>query len=96
VSTGVYGLRARVLVHAPAEAVRARVDPVTAVIEPVDAERCLVLTGAHSLAALGYLVVMMGFEFEVQDPPELVTHLRELADRCHRATHRDQPGQPAR
>jgi hypothetical protein len=52
----------------------------------VDKDTCLLRTGAATLDALAVHLGMLGADFEVSDPPELVDHVRVLADRYHRAT----------
>jgi hypothetical protein len=43
-------------------------------------------TGASSLDSLSVYVALVGFEFEVREPPELVERVRWLAERFSRAT----------
>jgi predicted DNA-binding transcriptional regulator YafY len=74
---------ARVTVHAPADAVRARL---WGAVEPIDGERCEYRTGDDDLDWLTLRVAMIGAEFEVHEPPELVERLRALAGRVARAT----------
>ncbi|MFF4246883.1 helix-turn-helix transcriptional regulator [Streptomyces sp. NPDC001822] len=78
--------RARVTVHAPAEAVLERINPAVGTVEPVDAETCVLETGADSLESLGVHLGMLGHDFTVTRPPELVRHLEELAARYARST----------
>ena len=44
--------------------------------------------GASSLDTLSVYLGLIGFDFEVREPPELVEHLRWLAERFTRATSR--------
>jgi hypothetical protein len=76
ISTGVYPHRVRVLLHAPLESVAERIPPLAGQLARVSEERCLLETGGHTL----------GFDFEVQDPPELREQLRELGQRLTRST----------
>jgi predicted DNA-binding transcriptional regulator YafY len=85
ISAEPYRYRARVLLHAPAEAVSQRIWPTAGVVTPLSSESCLLETGAESLDGLAILVAVAGFEFEVQEPPELREHLHSLADRLRRA-----------
>ncbi|MFI8005165.1 helix-turn-helix transcriptional regulator [Streptomyces sp. NPDC086010] len=78
--------RARVTVHAPAQAVLERINPAVGTVEPVDAGTCVLDTGADSLDSLGVHLGMLGFDFTVTGPPELVRHLEELAGRYARST----------
>ncbi|WP_162824104.1 helix-turn-helix transcriptional regulator [Peterkaempfera bronchialis] len=95
VSTEAYRYRARVTLHAPAEAVRARTSPTSAQVEPLDEHRCTLRAGANSLGALAIHLALFGVEFEVHEPPELVVHLRELAERMVRATGPTGPASPS-
>jgi len=79
---------ARVRLYAPAEAVAQRIPPGVGLLEVVDQETCLLHTGAETLDALAVHLGMLGADFEVDEPPELVDHIRALADRYQRATPR--------
>ncbi|GAA0346257.1 YafY family protein [Streptomyces blastmyceticus] len=85
--SGTAGHRALLLVHAPAEQVADRVPATLGVVEPVDDHTCRLLTGADSLEYLAYRIAVLGFDFDVLDPPELVPHLRTLGERVLRAAH---------
>jgi predicted DNA-binding transcriptional regulator YafY len=56
------------------------------VVEAVDEGTCLLRTGADTLETLAVYLGMLGADFKVDEPPELVAHLRDLADRYRRAT----------
>jgi predicted DNA-binding transcriptional regulator YafY len=95
VATAPYRFRARVLVHAPAPAVAERVPPTAAVIEAVDDGSCLLSTGADSLAFIAMHLALLGHDFTVLSPTELIEELRVLADRlagAHRASVSPAPG----
>jgi len=55
-------------------------------IKAIDAHSCEYTTGDDDLAWLAFRVAMLGVDFEVTEPPELVEHLRALARRLERAT----------
>jgi predicted DNA-binding transcriptional regulator YafY len=74
---------ARVTVHAPAEQVRSRL---WGSLVPIDDARCEFRTGDDDLDWLALRVAMIGAEFEVHEPPELVERLQALAARVDRAT----------
>ncbi|MET9671308.1 YafY family protein [Streptomyces sp. NPDC006475] len=78
--------RARVTVHAPAEAVAERINPAVGVVEALDDSTCVLDTGADSVETLGVYLGMLGHDFDVTGPPELLAHLRELARRYDRST----------
>ena len=77
---------ARVTVNAPADAVRKRIPSYWGTIEPIDEGRCEYRTGDDDLDWLALRIAMVDFEFEVHEPPELVSHLRALSRRVQRAT----------
>jgi predicted DNA-binding transcriptional regulator YafY len=76
VASRVYPHRARFLVHAPAETVRAQIPASAAVVRPRSDGRCEVRSGAGSLDFVLMHVLLLDHEFEVLDPPG-------LAERCH-------------
>lgn len=86
VSAAAWRYRARVTVHAPAEAVADRINPAVGTVEAVDEHTCILDTGADDLDTFAVYLGMLGFDFTVTEPVELVDHLRELADRYRRAT----------
>ncbi|TXS14026.1 YafY family transcriptional regulator [Streptomyces sp. adm13(2018)] len=81
VASRVYAHRARFLVHAPAETVRAQVPSSAAVVRERDGGRCEVLSGAADLDRVLLHVLLLGHEFEILDPPELGDRCRALAER---------------
>ncbi|MFC8224536.1 helix-turn-helix transcriptional regulator [Streptomyces sp. NPDC057287] len=92
VSAAAWRHRARVTVHAPAAAVLEHVNPAVGTVEPVDAETCVLETGADSLDSLAVHLGLLGSDFTVTEPPELVAFLRELAERYARSTEGGQAG----
>lgn len=88
VSSAAWRYRARVLVHAGAEAVLRRINPAVGVVEAVDADSCVLDTGADTIETLAVHLGRLGFDFDVTDPPELVEELDTLAERYRRATSR--------
>ncbi len=86
ISSAPYRYQARARLHAPAEAVAEWIPPTVGLLEAIDGRSCLLHTGADSLDALAAYVGMFGVDFDVLDPPELVDHIRTLADRLRRAT----------
>jgi predicted DNA-binding transcriptional regulator YafY len=86
VSAAAWRYHARVRVHAPAEEIRRRIPAAAGVVEAVDEGTCLLRTGADTLETLAVYLGMLGADFKVDEPPELVAHLRDLADRYRRAT----------
>ncbi|QBS41184.1 YafY family protein [Nocardia sp. CS682] len=84
-STG-WKVHARVTVLAPAETVIARINPAVGVVEAVDADTCVLLTGADALETIAIYLSMLMMDFRVEGPPELVAHIRTLARRYTEAT----------
>ncbi len=72
--------RARVRLHAPAEAVADRVPPAAGLLQPVDDTSCILETGSGSLRDIAWYLTSLDVAFEVLDPPELRSLLRGLAD----------------
>jgi predicted DNA-binding transcriptional regulator YafY len=81
----------RVILHAPIEAVAARVPYSTGVLEALDDERCLLSTGAEWLDGLAVYIAVIGVEFEIVSPPELVGRVDALAQRFAAAVRRSSP-----
>ena len=71
VTVSPYQHEARVLVHAPAEAVRERIPPTVGTVEPVDDTTCRVVAGGNSLEALAWHFGSLGHAFSVEAPEEL-------------------------
>jgi len=86
VSAAAWRYHARVTVHAPAASVAERISPAVGTVEAIDDHSCILATGADSIDTLAVYLGMLGTDFTVTDPPELVTHLRELSERYARAT----------
>jgi predicted DNA-binding transcriptional regulator YafY len=89
VARGVESVRrryqAKVLLRAPLEDVSARVPYWAGRLEPIDAESCLLHTGAEWLDGLAVHVASVGVDFEVLEPVELIEAVNQLADRFTRA-----------
>lgn len=83
-------VHARLRIAAPAERVVARINPAVGVVEAIDDERSVLVTGADSLETIAAYIGMLGMDFTVESPDALVPHLRHLADVYTRAA----AGQP--
>jgi predicted DNA-binding transcriptional regulator YafY len=79
-------VHARITVSAPAEAVLARINPTVGIVEAVDESTSVLVTGADSFEVMAVYVGMLGLDFQVAGPPELVEHVRALGRRYLRAT----------
>ncbi len=98
-----YRHTARVLVHAAAEEVTARVGPRAASVAPVDEATCLLVAGGDDLYALAFHLAWIGHDFEVLEPAGLREVAAELGARMLRAaavgdngTHEDEQAGGAR
>lgn len=77
--------RVRVVVKAPAAEIGARVPAFAGSVEPLDDDTCVFSTGADNPETLAIWLGMLGADFTVENAPELVEHLRSLAERYARA-----------
>ena len=77
--------QARVILHAPLAEVAGRVPHEAGTLEAIDEQTCLLLTGSDWLGGLAVYVADIGVDFEILEPPEFTTRVRELADRFGRA-----------
>jgi predicted DNA-binding transcriptional regulator YafY len=77
---------ARVVLHCAADEMKARMPAYWGRFEPIDEHTCEYATGDDDLRWLALRVAMLGVDFEVVEPPELIEHLQELALRLSRAT----------
>ncbi|MFW6692078.1 helix-turn-helix transcriptional regulator [Streptomyces sp. MAR4 CNX-425] len=93
-STG-WKVHARIAVDAPAADVLARINPAVGVVETVDESHSVLVTGADSLETVAVWIGMLGFDFHVGEPPELVAHLRALGRRYLRSDPSGGTGGPA-
>jgi hypothetical protein len=62
-----------------------RINPAVGSVEPVDDSTCALHTGADSIETLAIYLSLLGVDFTVSEPPELVAYLNELAGRYARA-----------
>jgi hypothetical protein len=84
---------ARVTLRAAADEIASRVPAHWGTIRPIDGQTCEYRTGDDDLWWLTLRMAMLPVDFELHEPPELVEHLRGLAERLERATQR--PGADA-
>ena len=80
---------ARVTVRLSAEELRRWVPERWGTVEPIDAHSCEYRTGDYDLGWLTMRIAMIGAEYEVHEPPELIEELRVLAGRVGRAVATD-------
>ncbi|CAM4087769.1 WYL domain-containing protein [Nocardia ninae] len=89
IASTAWKVHARVTVLAPAETVIARINPAVGVVEAVDADTCVLVTGADALETIAIYLSMLMMDFRVEGPPELVAHIRTLARRYTEAVSQD-------
>jgi predicted DNA-binding transcriptional regulator YafY len=82
--------RARVVVHAPASYVRARL-PIPMEVRPLGDDRCTFEPGSDHPQMLALYLGLLDADFEIVDSPELADALRELAARYQRAAGTSRP-----
>jgi predicted DNA-binding transcriptional regulator YafY len=80
-----YPQRARVRLHAPAEAVADRLTPAAGLLEVADDSSCILETGGATLHDLAVFLGSLDIGFTVLDPPELRGLLASLAGRFEAA-----------
>jgi hypothetical protein len=78
-------IHTRIEVDAPAEAVLARINPTVGVVESVDADHCVLVTGGDSVEIIAVYIGMLGLDFHVTEPPALVEAVAQVGDRYRRA-----------
>ena len=77
--------QASAIVHAPAEYLRERIREGEGDIERLGDSRCRVRTRGDHLEWLAFQLMWLDADFEVEDPPELIAHVADLAQRLSRA-----------
>jgi predicted DNA-binding transcriptional regulator YafY len=92
VTTAPYRYHARVLLHAPAAMLAGQVTPSTGILTELGEYQCELRTGSDSLDAMTVQLLVLGVEFTVLEPPELIERVREVAGRLNRAAAPADPG----
>jgi predicted DNA-binding transcriptional regulator YafY len=85
VATTGWKVHARITVFAPAQEVLSRIHAAVGVVESVDDNTSVLVTGADSLEIVAVYIGMLGLDFHVDAPPELVQHLQTIGTRYLRA-----------
>lgn len=80
-----YRYRARFTMHAPADRVAAKVTAEAGLVEAIDERSCTLRSGSDSLDGLALHITLLGFDFTVHEPPELIERFAVLGDRMTRA-----------
>src|SRR3984957_14054553 len=68
--------QAQVILHASAEMAAERVPPAAGTLEAIDEQTCVLHTGSSSLDTLSVYLALIGFDFEILEPAELVDRVR--------------------
>ncbi|WP_329429062.1 YafY family transcriptional regulator [Streptosporangium sp. NBC_01495] len=89
-----YRYQARFTMYAPTAQVAERVPADTGVVEAIDERTCSLRSGSNSLAGLALHVTLLGFDFTVHEPAELVEHFRTLHARIGHALGAPAEGGP--
>ncbi|MFI6878162.1 helix-turn-helix transcriptional regulator [Streptomyces sp. NPDC050400] len=93
VSTRAYAAEAVIRLFVPLAEARQTVSPSAGVLTAEGEDTCLLRTGAVSLDVMVVHVAMMGYEFEVVEPVELLGSVRAVRDRLSRALLRPESAQ---
>jgi len=83
-----YPYRARVTLHAPAEVIAKRVPPAAGSLEAAGPDSCVLRTGAYSLETIAIHLSFLGVDFEVHEPPELLSYLHQFSERLRGAVQK--------
>jgi predicted DNA-binding transcriptional regulator YafY len=81
--------QAHVILHASAEIVAPSVPARYGTVEEIDDSSCMLHAGGDWLPALAIYIANIGVDFTVLEPPELIEHMRVLADRLAQAVWRE-------
>ena len=57
-------------------------------IEPIETDSCYLEMGASTFEVLAMHLALLGVDFEITEPEELVAQVARMADRYRRATGR--------
>jgi predicted DNA-binding transcriptional regulator YafY len=82
---------ARVTLHASLEEITSRIPSHWGAFEPIDDRTCEYRTGDDDLEWLAMRIAMLGVDFEVHEPPELVERLKAIAGRLQRGARPESP-----
>lgn len=85
VSATGWAVHARITIDASADDVLSRINAAVGVVESVDETTSVLVTGADSVETIAVYIGMLGLDFHVTEPPELIEQLRVLGDRYARS-----------
>ena len=78
-------VHARITVNASAAEVLSRINPTVGIVEAIDDNTCVLVTGADTVETVAVYIGMLGLDFTVTEPAELLAHLTTVAERYARA-----------
>ena len=81
VTWGAYRYQARFTLHAPAAVIADRIAPTVGSIEAIDDTSCTFTTGANTFDELLLYVGLLGIDFRIESPQELIDHVSVLTAR---------------
>jgi predicted DNA-binding transcriptional regulator YafY len=76
-----WAVHTRIRVDAPAAEVISRINPTVGTVEAHPDGGSVLVTGGDSLEVVAVWISMLGLQFHVSEPPELITHVEDLARR---------------
>lgn len=76
-----WSVHARITVLAPASEVLARINPAVGIVEPIDDQTCVLITGADSVSTIAVYVGLLDLDIRVEEPAELVVWMKKLSRR---------------
>jgi predicted DNA-binding transcriptional regulator YafY len=85
ISSSPYRYVAQVRYHASEEAVAQHFSPTSATIESEGPESCMVTTGADNPEVLALYLAMVGCDFDIIGPPEVIAGADSMGERLRRA-----------
>jgi predicted DNA-binding transcriptional regulator YafY len=94
VSTRAYAAQAVVRLLVPLEVAAEQISPSAGMLEAETADSCVLRTGAASLDVMVIHVMLLGFEFEVLEPAELIEAVRVAHGRLARSLARAESAEP--
>ncbi|WP_433009180.1 helix-turn-helix transcriptional regulator [Kribbella sp. CA-294648] len=86
VAWGAYRHQARFILQAPAAVIADRIAPTVGSVEAIDDTSCAFTTGANTLDELLLYVGLLGIDFRIESPQELIDHVPVLTARLTAAT----------
>ncbi|AYY13295.1 YafY family transcriptional regulator [Actinobacteria bacterium YIM 96077] len=87
--------QARILLHGSFERLRERIPAAAGTLVDIDGRACVLNTSANSLNEIAVNISMIGVDFDIIEPAELITHVRDLAERYARAASAGDSASPS-